>query len=80
MDRSLTKIVQLLSADDRTLQQAAAHVLGALGSDDAAVLQALAGSLASPDNEIRVASLTALETDPQMVRSSLAFQAILAVG
>jgi hypothetical protein len=62
MDRSLTKIVALLRGEDRTLQQAAAHVLGALGSTEAAVLKALGESLSSSDVEVRLASLSALET------------------
>ena len=61
MDRSLTKIVGLLRGEDRTLQQAAARVLGALGSTDAAVLKALGESLSTPDTEVRLASLEALE-------------------
>jgi HEAT repeat protein len=61
MDRSLTKIVALLRGEDRTLQQAAAHVLGALGSTEAAVLKALGETLSRFDDEVRLASLSALE-------------------
>ena len=61
MDRSLTKIVALLRGEDRTLQQAAAHVLGALGSTEAAVLKALGETLSSFDAEVRLACLSALE-------------------
>ena len=62
MDRSLTKIVKLLQSDDRTIQQAAAHVLGALGSKDAKVREALGETLANGDREVQLACLSALES------------------
>jgi len=62
MDRSLTKIVKLLGSDDRTLQQAVAHVLAALGAQDEKVLAALGDALDSGDREVQLACLKALET------------------